>query len=171
MQTGTRNRRTKAKIIRTRKSRIRKPKSSKRPDYSGRLFSLSKNLNIHDKNERLKVTCFILLLTIVCSLLLCRTLRGVTFLRRKVTKSRRAAARNPQGLGGGAFESLCKAETSYAPSYPQRIVTNGAPARPPSDRYLAKFGGSCISMTASKCRHELPCKGCKLCLLQVATFS
>ena len=110
------------------------------------------------------------LLTVACSSLLCRTLRGVTFHRRKVTKSRRAAARNPQGLGGGAFESLCKAETSYAPSYPQRIVTNGAPARPPSDRYLAKFGGSCISMTASKCRHELPCMGCKLCFFQVTTM-
>jgi hypothetical protein len=72
-------------------------------------------------------------------------------------------------LGGGAFESHCKAETSYAPSYPQRIVTHGAPARPPSDRFLAKPGGSCIEMTASKRRHELPCKTYKLCFLQIAT--
>ena len=133
------------------------------------MFSLSKNLNIHDKNERLKVKSFILLLTIVCSLLLCRTLRGVTFHRRKVTKSRRAAARNPQGLGGGAFESLCKAETRYAPSYAKQVVTNGAPARPPSDRYFAKSGSNCILMTASKCRHELPCRAYKFCFLQIDT--
>ena len=127
---------------------------------------LSKNRNIHNKKEGLQVKYF-LFYSDSHPLSKCHSLRGVTFLRRKVTKSRRAAARNPQGLGGGAFESLCKAETSYAPSYPQRIVTNGAPARPPSDRYLAKFGGSCISMTASKCRQELPCKGCKLCFCKL----
>ena len=65
------------------------------------------------------------------SLFSCRTLRGVTFRPRKVTKSRRAAARNPWGRAASAFKSLCKAATSYAPSYPQLFVTHGAPARPP----------------------------------------
>ena len=91
---------------------------------------------------------FCILIT-ACSLFSCRTLRGVTFLRRKVTKSRRAAARNPLEPGRGAFPSLCKTETRCVPSSAKHFVTHGAPARPPSDRSLAKSGNSCVFISCT----------------------
>ena len=111
--------------------------------------SLSKNLNMYFENEGLKTKSFILHFDYGLFLIFVPYPPGVTFLRRKVTKSRRAAARNPLEPGGGVFPSLCKTETRCVPSSAKHFVTHGAPARPPSDRSLAKSGNSCVFISCT----------------------
>ena len=78
--------------------------------------------------------------------------------------------RNSQAITPCVIASHWSLLRRYAPSHAKQIVTQVAPARPPSDRYLAKFGSSCILIAACKCRHALPYKNCKYCFLQVRTI-